>query len=484
MLENLSFDGILTGANGQKLDVDCAVSLPIISGDVASVTVHIPLAAKQHVELTNPCNLHGRAGSLEVEINELYYRRFPLGGTVRKLARDTLDINHIGSLKVRDDRYKRNQASVIFHLSPVEFFRRHTASAMTKYSSTPEQSAELFKISATGLGEIVFMKQWAVQHIEGGITTAHIHAGFYAHIDCQYDDLKNIGIIVETFRDVLTVLSIFCRQAISLLGWEMRCSTGIETLWVDPLRPNIAPYMGLDKNDFLAFPNEFKKCAEELVNMYLGKSKRVKVVIKHLSVSIAPHLPVPEEPKLKFLSMFGALELAIDLAKLSESEKQELGKSNAELIAHLKQMRARIEAESSAFTAKLLDRTDGFIKVVEKGGLSFSAKREALFKEYPAVSFFVADLWPIEGSAGKPGLKEIRNKLTHADHGKINFQALAVASWHFSIFIERLIFVMVGAEVPKGIRRESWLLARNDWYDRGYWTTLQKSALKSRNKAI
>lgn len=473
MLNKLSFDGILTGANGQKLDVDCIVSLPIISGAAASVTVNIPLAVKQHAELTNPCNLHGEAGSQKVEINELWYHRFPLGGTKRKLARDALDISHIGSLKVLDDRFKNNQASVVFHLSPVEFFRHHTASAMTSYSSTPEQTVELFKISAAGLGEIVFMKQWAVHHIEDGITSAHIHSGFYAHVVCQNDDLKNINVMVETFREVLTVLSILFRQGIGLLAWEKRSNTDNETLWEAPLQPNLAPYMEQEKNKFLAFPNEFEKCAEELVSRYLATSKQAKEVIKHLSVSIAPHFLVPE--KSRFLSMFSALELAIDLAKLTVSEKEKIGESNAELVAHLQRMRIVIEDESSAFTAKLLERVDGFIKVVKRHNPSFSVKLTAFFKEYPAALFFANDLWPIEGSDRKLGLKEIRNGLTHGVHGKIDSQTLAVASWHFSIFIERLIFVMVGAEVPKGIRSDSYLLTRDEWYCRSYWTPLQRN---------
>lgn len=475
-MNKLSFDGILTGANGQKLDVDCAVSIPIISGAVASVTVQIPLVAKQHAVLTNPCHLYGRAGSLEVEINELWYRSFPLGGTMRKLARDTLDINYIGRLKVIDNCLKNDQVSVVFHLSPVEFFRRHTLSALTRYSSTSKQKEELFKISATGIGEITFLKQWAVHHIEDAITSAHIHAGFYAHVACKSDDLKNINTMVERFREVLTVLSIFSRQAISLLGWEKRCSTGTEMFWDAPLQPNLAPYMGLEKSGFLAFSDEFEKCVEELVNKYLEKSKRTKDVIKHLSVSIAPHITVPDEPR--FLRMFGAFELAIDLAKRTALEKRKIGESNAELVAHLKLLRIVIEGKSSLFTAKLLERVDGFIKVVESGSPSFSVKLEAFFKEYPAFSFFASDLWPIEDSDKKLGLKEMRNKLTHGVHGKINFQAFAVASWHFSILIERLIFVVLGADVPQGIRRDSILLTRNEWYDRVYWTSLQKSALK------
>ena len=395
---------------------------------------------------------------------------------MRKLARDVLDINHIGTLKVRDDRFKSKKASVVFHLSPVAFFKRHPASAMTLYSSTPNQTVELFQIHATGLGEIVFLKQWAVHHIEDGITSAKIHAGFYAHVACQHDDIQNIDTMVETFREVLTVLSILFRQAVSLLGWEKRCSTRTETLWADPLQPNLAPYMPLEPNNFLAFPDEFEKCAEELVNKHLATSKRVKKVIRNLSVSIAPHISGSMRPG--FLAMFGALEQAIDLIKLSASEKQKLGESNAELVAHLQRMRTTIEIESSAFTAKLLERVDGFIKVVASGSLSFSAKLATLFKEHPALSFFAADLWPIEGSDGRLGLKEIRNQLTHGVYGKIESQALAVAGWHFSIFIERLIFVIVGAEVPKGIDRDSYLLTRDEWYGRDYWTPLQKPALK------
>lgn len=226
-MEKLNFDGTLTGANGQKLDVDCNVSLPVISGAAASVIVHIPLAPMPHAELTNPCTLHGRIGSLAFEINEILYRELPLGGTERKLARGVLKINHIGSLKVRDDRFKNKEASVVFHLSPVAFFKHHPGSEMTRYSSTPNQTVELFQIHATGLGKIVFLKQWAIHHIEDGTTSAKIHAGFYAHVACQDDDLKNIDTMVETFRDVLTVLSILFRQAVSLLGWEKNAAQGL-----------------------------------------------------------------------------------------------------------------------------------------------------------------------------------------------------------------------------------------------------------------
>lgn len=472
-MEILSFDGVLTDVNGNSLDVDCNVTLPIVSGAAATVTIQIPHVETPHIALENPCALRGKIGPQQVEIDGLCYRSFPLGGTRRKLARGALVISHIGILRVRHNRILKHEPSVLFHLSSVDFLKEAAASAMTGYSSTPSQSVELFKINAVDFGEITFLKQWAIEHIKDGVKSANIHAGFYAQVGCKAEDIKNIDQLVESFREVLTVISVLFRQAVDLLGWEIRSNAGTEIVWLNPLTPYVAPYMPYEPRTFLAFPNEFKICADELVNKHLACSKEIKKVIRHLSVSIAPHITMLE--RNGFLAMFAALELAFNLAKLTPNEKQKLDESNAELITHLNSMRASIEMESSEYTPKLVDRVDGFIKTVNDRRASFSVTLAALFKKFPSLAHFAADLWPIEGSNTNPGLKQIRNKLTHADHNKVDAQTVAVARWHFSIFIERLIFVLVGAEVPKGIRSNSYLLGREQWYGRDYWVALQKA---------
>lgn len=472
-MEILSFDGVLTDVNGNSLDVDCNVTMPIVSGAAAIVTIHIPHVATQHQELEDPCTLRGKMGSQEVEISELCYRSFPLGGTNRRLARGQLVINHIGILKTRHSRVKHAESTVLFYLSAVEFFKEKAASVMTNYSSTPSQTVELFKINVKGFGEITFLKQSVVEHIKEGVISANIHAGFYAQVACKPEDVKNIDHLVESFREVLTVISVLFRQAVDLLGWEVRSEAGTETMWLNPLKPYIAPYMPYEPRTFLAFPDEFKICADELASKHLACSKEIKKVIRHLSVSIAPHIEMQE--KNSFLAMFAALELAVNLAKLTIDEKQKLSESNAALIDHLNRMKTTIEAESSKFTSKLTERVDGFIKVINNGSPSFSVKLSSLFNRYPLLMAYAADLWPIEGSDAKLGLKEIRNKLTHAVHDEVDAQTVAVSRWHFSIFIERLIFVLVGAEVPKGIRSDSFLLSRDEWYRRDYWVALQKT---------
>ena len=433
MMEILSFDGVLTDVNGNRLDVDCSVTLPIVSGAAAAVTIQIPHVAAQHQEFQNPCTLRGKMGSQEVEISELWYRNFPLGGTSRKLARGQLVINHVGILKTRHSRIKHAETKVLFHLSAVEFFKETTASAMTNYSATPSQTVELFKINVEGFGKITFLKQWAVQHIKVGVISANIHTGFYAEMACKPEEAKKSDHLVESFRQVLTVISIFFRQAVDLLGWEIRSDTGSETTWLNPLKPYIAPYMPYEPRTFLAFPQEFKSCADELASKYLACGKEIKKVIRHLSVSIAPHIEMQD--KNGFLAMFAALELVCNLTKLTPAEKQKLNESNAELAAHLNSMKTSIQMESSEHTAKLLDRVDGFIKTVNDQQPSFPVKIRTLFQKYPALAILAVDLWPIEGSDKKLGLKQIRNKLAHADHNNVDAQTVAVSRWHFSILI-------------------------------------------------
>lgn len=478
-MKNISFDGILTGANGHKLDVDCNLVLPSISGAAASVVIHIPLQSTPHTKPTNPCTVHGTSGMLNIEIRELHYSCLPLQQGRRKLARGVLDISHIGIIKVCANGFENEQSVAVFHLPPVEFFKRHPASVIVNYSSIPDQTVELFKLQCAKLGEIVFSKRWDVHLIKGSAITANIHSGFYAQVVCSEDRLKKNELsIVESFKEVLTVLSIFFRQAAGLLGWEKRSRTSTETIWINSLQPNIPPYMGeADKQDsFLAFPEEFEKCAEKLVNEYLEADPKVKRVIRKLSVSIAPHISV--STRSRFLSMFSALEEAMNLIKLPAPEQEKLGASNAELIRHLKRMRVTIESESTVFTEELLKRVDGFINLIKGGSPSFSAKIDAFFKEYPGLSVCADDLWPIKESGKKLSLKNIRDKIAHGSYDEIDHQALAVASWHLSIFIERLIFKMLGVTLPQGIDRNSYFLATESWYKPDYWSSLQKAALK------
>lgn len=473
LLDKTSFDAIVTDSKGQKLDVDCCVSEPVVSGAAAFITIQVPLTANRHAELVNPCSLQGKAGRLDIEIDELWYHRLPLGGTRRKLARDVLDLSHVGRLTVQSDHWKNEEAFVLFHLSAVEYLKHHTQAAMTDYSSTPSMSIELFKIHAIGLGDIVFLKRWSIHHRQEGDISAKIYDGFSAQVACQEQDLHDIDSMVKRFKEVLIVLSVLFRQAVTLHGWEKFGRTTIESTWLEPLHPNLAPYMPPEPNNDLTFPNEFQACAQSLVDKYLAASDVVKKAVHLLSVAVAPHVKTTAAGN--FSAMFSALEEAIALEKLTVEERGNLRESDGELTKQLTQLRFSIDNDKPPHFERLSERIEGIIKAVGSGGPSFSVRFQKFVSAHPPLNLYMSDLWPVTGTSKIPGLKQIRDSLAHGLQHKHSSQALGVSLWHFSILIERLVFILVGATVPKGIHINSALLSREEWYGRSYWTALQKN---------
>lgn len=476
LLDKTSFDAIVTDSKGQTLDVDCCVSEPVVSGAAASITIQVPLTANRHAELVNPCSLQGKAGQFDIEIDELWYHRLPLGGTRRKLARDVLDLGHVGRLTVRSDHWKNEETFLLFHISGVEYLKHHTQPAIADYSSTPSMSVELFKIHAAGLGDIVFLKRWSIHHIHEGSVSANIYDGFAAQVTCPEQDMHDIDGMVKRFREVLIVLSVLFRQAVTLHGWQRFGRSSIESTWLEPLHPNLAPYMPFKLNNDLAFPNEFQACVQSLVDKYLAASDVVKKTIHLLSVAVAPH--VKRTDAGNFTSMFSALEEAISLEKLTVEEREKLRESDGELTKQLTQLRLSIDSEKPPHFERVSERIEGIINAVGSGGPSFSVRFQKFVSAHPPLNLYMSDLWPVTGTSKIPGLKQIRDSLAHGLQHKYSSQALGVSLWHFSILIERLVFILVGATVPKGIHINSSLLYREEWYGRSYWTALQKDTQK------
>ena len=91
----------------------------------------------------------------------------------------------------------------------------------------------------------------------------------------------------------------------------------------------------------------------------------------------------------------------------------------------------------------------------------------------------MSDLWPLMGNQKVPGLKQIRDSLAHGLRHEYSTHAIAVAHWHFARLSERLAFILLGAEVPKGIHFNSLLLTRDQWYDRSHWESVRGTAKRN-----
>lgn len=473
-LEDESFDAVITDKKGRTIEVDCRVTEPAASGLPASISIEIPLSDREQGDLENPCMLRGADGGLAIEIKELLYRSIPSGVTRRKHARGTFDIHHAGHLWVRRSHWTSERAKLHFLLSPARFFKTHSKAVMVNYLATPGKTVELFKLQTTELGEIRFIKFWAVHHVDKNGVVAEVRASYAAEI--LYDETTAIPVeqLVKKMKAVLVPLSILTRQAITLHGWEWQKREGIETMWFNPLDPNLAPDMAEEPVENVCFPQEFDTCAQELVENFLRAPDDVQEAITLISVALAPH--VPRSTAGNFSALFGALEQVIALKKLTKEEREKLRASDAEVIAALRDLKGRIEATSSPNAVSVAARIEGFTKSVAGSRPSFNVRFEKFQAAYPALAIYMSDLWPLQGTEKLPGLKQIRDSLAHGLQQAYSAQAIAVAHWHFARLAERLTFIMLGIEVPRGLRFDSLLLSRDSWYARSEWEAVRAAA--------
>lgn len=476
-MENASFDAVITDKNGLTLEVDCRVTEPAASGFPASIAIEIPLSNVDKGMLENPCSLHGTDGGFEIEIKELWYRSIPVGITHRKHARGMFSINHAGHLWVKRSHWKSERGTLRFLLSPVRFFKEHNKAGMVNYASTPNMTVELFKLQTAELGEIRFIKFWSVHRVETKGVTAEIRASFAAEIHCEETVTVPIAHLVDKMKKVLTPLSILTRQAITLHGWIWEKRDGIQTMWFDPLDPNLAPDMADQPVTDLCFPHEFGKHAQAIVEKFLQAPLDTKEAITMLAVALAPH--VKRSTAGNFSALFGALEEVVALEKLTKEERRKLRETDEDVIAALREKKCQVEATEHPSATAVAARLEGYAKSVEGGGPSFNVRFDKFKTAYPSLPFYMSDLWPLQGSKKLPGLKQIRDSLAHGLRHEYNSQAVAVAHWHFARLAERLAFLVLGVDVPLGIHVNSRLLHREQWYEGTEWQAVLAAAKRT-----
>lgn len=471
-LEHTSFDAVITDSNGLTLEVDCRVSEPAAGGLAAEISIEIPLSNKDMGDLKNPCSLRGANAGLEIEVKDLWYRSIPAGASCRKHARGVFNINYAGQLWVRRTNWTSERGSIRFILSPIRFLKQHGKAEMADYSSTPHMSVELFTLQAAELGEIRFIKFWSVHRVDAKGVSAEIRASYAAEI--QYDGSSLIEPLVDKIRQLLTPLSILTRQAITLHGWVWEKPDGIQTMWYAPLEPNLAPDMAEQPVVNLCFPNEFETHAQAIVSKFLQLSPNTKEAINLLSVALAPH--VKRSTAGDFSALFGALEEVVALEKLSREEKAKLRETDAHLIEALREKSRQVEGTDHPHASAVAARLMGYAASVENSGPSFNVRFDKFKAAYPSLPGYLSDLWPLQGTDKQPGLKQLRDSLAHGLRSKYSHQAIAVAHWHFARLAERLVFLVLGVDMPKGIALNSSFLRRESWYERAEWQAVQASA--------
>lgn len=88
------------------------------------------------------------------------------------------------------------------------------------------------------------------------------------------------------------------------------------------------------------------------------------------------------------------------------------------------------------------------------------------------------DLWPLSGPDALPGLKEVRDKLAHSGSKAIHPQGLAVATWHLSILLERVLLTFL--KIPlSDTSAAPHRLVREPWHKPAYLLEQRKLVIRS-----
>lgn len=463
----LDFDGTLKDANDTEISVTCKIIYP--PSKESPTLVEIYAISPVYERLENPCQIVANNRRSKIILKNVWYRNLEISLTEKKFHFDSINLTHIESLNISTQVPYKDRRFLRAYLSHANYLKEHHLSKNAQYSQSPNQEVGLFKLNIEGLGEVKFFKRWSIHHIKGSKANAEIFDDYVAEIDVENnpDYIKACNI----FKESLFAISVVFRQAVAILRWEYKVDGEVVVSIPTPLSPNIPPFVHNELDFSLTTEEEFESCAESLINGYLALDSDYKKQFKEISISIAPFFL--ERSEQRFVSMYGAFERTVGLMKVKNSETEKLDSSNAAVINELNKSIASLDDSLGDLLGDVKKRLRGFIKSVRSKQLSFSAKLILMRQKYPNLSFFEKDLWPIEGDDSTLSLREIRNRLTHSAIASVDHQVTAVAEWHFSILLERLLFIICCKPVPKGIGMYSIYL-HSSWYSIGYWQPLTK----------
>jgi hypothetical protein len=463
----LNFTGNLIDSDGQEVRVQCKLKYPFSKESATEIEVH----ALSHIRgrLENPCQIIAEGMRSTLIIKDLLYSAYNMSTAGEDFYYNKITPSYIDSLEIKIKKSNKNKC-LRFHLSHANFLKNLHASKTIQYSKNPNQSVNIFNIKINGLGTVNFFKEWNIFHKSDEQPSAEIYDDYVAELDLNESKLDYFN-AYEIFKESLFAISVIFRQAVSIVRWEYR-DEGQTTIFISsPLSPHIPPYIHSEQDFPLVIEKEFEGVAESLVNGYLSLTPNLKKRFKELSISLAPNFTQSSEQR--FVSMYSAFERIVTSIKLPKSEEEKFNKSKSAVIIELEKTVNSLDQNLGDLLDNVRTRLQGFIKTAKNDELSFVAKLELMRVQYPGFKVYERDLWPIDGTDSTLSIRKIRHKLTHSSVGSVDHQVVAVAEWHFSIYLERLLFILCRKTIPKGIGLDSIYL-NTGWYHSSYWIPLTK----------
>lgn len=464
------FDGKLVSANAQTVVIDCRVWPPLVGGDVARIELNVPTALMPLPEILNPCHINGQLGGMEVWLDDVWYRHMPQDRRPRRRAGFApIALTHIGKLRLtmRFNKQCENtqlgnlKRRIKFHLTSNAFLaERNWLSAL---SNTPNsQTDELYVLDIPQLGCVRFLREWVFIR-SANPDDAIVKSGFCAVVELGDETTQTTEECLSYFEEALMAISISCRQRIAVLGWEVKYDDRQEHVWKAPLDPT-TKYMPYEPHDYLVDQRGFASLMSSATKELAALDPQLKDIFRHMSAGLAPFINM--QVSERFLLMFQALEACRAFAP-EFGDAQHQADDKALLLA--------LEAAKQGAVVGVVERIEGFIKTVKKGRLSLLQRLEWVLMEWSVTS---DDLWPLSGPDNLPGLKQVRDKLAHSGQKAIHPQGLAVATWHLSVLLERVLLALLKVPLSDTSAAPNRLV-REPWYAPAYLLEQRKLVIRS-----
>jgi hypothetical protein len=343
-----------------------------------------------------------------------------------------------------------NIMSIRFHLSENEHFTFPDTYHVLSQALF-DKSISLYKIEVPEIGLVHLMREWVFNKTHHG--RGEVYSGLCALVEFGHGTRIDKDRIFSSIKNLLEVVSLFCRQRTAMLGWDTEYGNRHEQVWKNPLDPWVTKNVSRGRDKYLV-DADFERLAGCAVATYANLEADKKTVCADLLIGLTPFIDL--NPPQRFLAMFQSLESCRRFAKnrnMVESQNQE----DIDLILAL--ARAKLDASVS-----VAERIDGFITKIEEQGGSLKAELECVLETWNVKT---DDLWPLQGTKKLPGLIQLRNKMAHRGALALSFQGVAIASRHLSVLIERIMLAFLNIPIEEtnaGIK----VLSYEDWYAPAY----------------
>lgn len=450
--ETIHSDAELVDSAGRKLPVDCEIRLPIIWGEVSDIRLAIPHSAMPIRDFENPCYLASKLADtkLRIEMKDVWYRS--LTHSVypeRQHGAALIGLTHIAGMTITQTVASLNNEFNIYVSAP-DLFNQSTI-----FPDNERMLDDLSEFCCPQLGKVIIQRYWMRSRLED-IAGFVSRSGYLLKI--SVNNTQTPGDLLASAEPLLNLLSIFVRQKIVVLGWELISSDKHIRHWKNPLELSETTYVSIEPKQFMASESTLAAKMQAGLSAYYELDNQRMGFITKLTNCLRPTRKLHDSEW--FMAMFRVLESiahkAIPQRFVTQIE------TNA--VSKLREL-ANTFRESNR---DMHERISGFANKMESGNLPISEHICQLLTENCVAH---RDLWPVDG---KDGLVQIRHKLAHPGTHLVHRQGLAVATFHLFLLNERLVHHILELDYSD----DEFHRGNDDWLQHRYIEGLRRIIFK------